>query len=78
MENTEFLCDRFDTIAARFKTNSKNTTEEAMTLLDDVSQDNAYSATQWSAVYNITDFSVDVAIDMDYGKVFTFTPENFK
>ena len=46
MENTEFLCDRFDTIAARLKTNSKNTTEEAMTLLDDVSQDNAYSAAQ--------------------------------
>ena len=54
------------------------TSEQAMDVLESVSQSGKEYPTQWSAVYNLNQYSVDITIDRDYDKVYHFTPEDFK
>ncbi len=70
-------CDRYDKLADWIDTHSSTTYEEAMNLLSDVRQDNQYAVTEWSSVYHLNDFSVDVAVNMEYDKVYHFTTKDF-
>ena len=49
-----------------------------MDVLESVSQSGKEYPTQWSAVYNLNQYSMDITIDRDYDKVYHFTPEDFK
>ena len=54
------------------------TDTEAMSLLELVSQpetEEATSMTQWSAVYNLTDLTLQLAMKRDYKKQFSFAME---
>ncbi len=64
---------RFDTIKNKLaETNGTLTADEAMTLLSDVSQEKNNYATEWSCVYNLTDFTVDICLDNNYDAVYSF------
>jgi hypothetical protein len=53
-------------------------TGQAMNVLKSVSQTGTGYPTQWSSVYNLNQFSMDTAIDRQYGKVYHFTAEDFQ
>ncbi len=69
-------CNRYDIIKERLE-NSNNilTVEEAMKLAADVSHK---KQTEWSCVFNLDDFYVDVCVDADYSEKYSFTQKNFK
>ena len=69
----EGQCDRFDTITDRLAKHPQNSAEEAADILKAAS----VSWTQWSCVYALDDFTVDYAIDMDYGTVYHLDPRAF-
>ena len=48
--------------------------QEAMAVLDEVS----VKITEWSCVYNLEDFTVDIVIDGEYGNVYTFGAEDMR
>ena len=65
--------DRFAILESAMEENQGvMTEEEAMELLSAVSQDGEDSSTQWSCVYNQTDGTLTVAIDMDYDNTYSF------
>ncbi len=68
------MCDRFDIIQRCLKNNPANTEENSMKILDMA----RVGWTQWSCVYNLSDFSVDVAVDLCFDNVYTLSPESFK
>ncbi len=63
-------CPRYDRISDRLtQREGKISSQEAVSLLQDVSQD----ITQWSIVYQMTGLDLSVIMDRDYsGKVYTF------
>ena len=61
-----------------FSDHSTTTPEQAMNVLASISQSSGNYPTQWSAVYNLNPYSVDVTIDRQYDKVYHFAPEDFK
>lgn len=67
-------CNRFDTITQRLAEKPVNAPEDAMENLKAAS----VSWTQWSCVYQLSDFSVNVALDNKYGKVFRISPDEFR
>ena len=73
-EDYPLMCDRFDIIQRCLKNNPVNTEENSMKILDMA----RVGWTQWSCVYNLSDFSVDVAVDRVFDNVYTLTPESFK
>ena len=73
-EDYPLMCDRFDIIQRCLKNNPTNTEENSMKILDMA----RVGWTQWSCVYNLSDFSVDVAVDLVFDNVYTLTPESFK
>jgi Penicillin V acylase and related amidases len=66
-------CRRFDTIAQRLAEKPINTPEDAMENLKAAS----VSWTQWSCVYHLSDFNVDVVLDNKHDKVFHISPNDF-
>ncbi len=69
-------CNRYDIIKARLENNNNILTDkEAMELAADVSHKRQ---TEWSCVFNLDDFSVDVCVDADYSKTYSFTKNDFK
>ena len=71
---TEGKCNRFDTITQRLAEQPVNTAENAMETLSAAS----VSWTQWSCVYHLWDFSVDVVLKNNYSKVFSISPDTFQ
>ena len=67
-------CNRFDTITQRLAEKPVNAPEDAMENLKAAS----VSWTQWLCVYQLSDFSVNVALDNKYGKVFRISPDEFR
>ena len=68
------ICERFDIIQRCLEKNPKNDGEKAMKILDMA----RVGWTQWSCVYNLSEFSVDVAVDLVFDNVYTLTPESFE
>lgn len=52
------------------------TKETAMEILDKVQSKDGI--TEWSCVYNLDDFTVDICLDADYGKVYSFSASELK
>lgn len=67
------LCDRFATIQTRLQERPRNSKEDAMDILRSAS----VGWTQWSCVYDLDNFSVDIALDNRYDSVYTLTPKDF-
>ncbi|MBR6874595.1 MAG: linear amide C-N hydrolase [Ruminococcus sp.] len=75
------MCERFDLLDKALKDKPENTAEEAMKLLEAAKQEPLYSAdnvyTEWSVVFDLTDFTLDYAVNRDYGKVYHLDPRDF-
>lgn len=72
-------CDRFDLLDDALIEKPENTSEDSMKLLEAVKQDDpGYNIfTEWSVVFNLSDFSADYVVNMDYNKVYHLNPKNF-
>ena len=71
---TKGKCNRFDTLTKRLADKPVNTAADAMENLRAAS----VGWTQWSCVYQLSDFSVNVVLDNKFGKVFRISPDNFQ
>lgn len=69
----EGICDRFDSIVQNLERRPQNNAEEAMEILKSAS----VSWTQWSCVFNLSDFSADYVIDRGFNNVYHLTPEDY-
>lgn len=71
-EDPSGICDRFDTITRYLAAHPENTPEEAMSLLEKVTIDEPdyRIVTEWSLVYHLNSFTLDIAVDRDYDHVF--------
>ena len=67
-------CRRFDTLTALLSEKPVNTPEDAMKNLSAAS----VSWTEWSCVYHMSDFSVDVVTDNKHDKVLRISTDDFK
>ena len=70
--------DRYEILRSALDTNGGvfENTQEAMMLLAAVKQmprEGKRSTTQWSCVYDQSSASVEVTMDMNYGKTYTFS-----
>lgn len=65
---------RYATLVSAMEDGKTFTGEEAMQLLDDVSQPDW---TRWSAVYDLDGFAVDVCVNEEYDRVYCFSREYF-
>ncbi len=75
----EWSCRRYDTIKSRLsEKNNILTTDEAMTVASDVSVDKNSFSTEWSCVYNLDEFTVDLCLDRDYETKYSFSREDFR
>ena len=72
-------CDRFDLLDDALIEKPENTAEDSMKLLEAVKQDEpGYNIfTEWSVVFNLSDFSADYVVNMDYDKVYHLDPKDF-
>lgn len=71
----EWKCERYDIIKNRLSENSGIlTVDEAMTVASDARRGD----TQWSCVYNLDEFTLDICLDRDYGTKYSFTREDFR
>lgn len=77
--NYKGACDRFDLLDKALKEQPENTAEDSMKLLEDVRQGfTEYNIfTEWSVVFHLSDFTVDYAVNMDYGTVYHLDPRAF-
>lgn len=71
---TEGKCERFDTLTNLLAEKPLNNPEDVMNNLEAASVKN----TEWSSVYCLSDFSVEVALDNHYGKKYHFSPDDFQ
>ena len=51
------------------------TADKAMDILELAKQENL---TEWSCVYNLDDFSVDICLDVNYDIVYSFKGSDFE
>lgn len=72
-EDYEGHCNRFDVLDQSLKEKPAHTAEDSMKLLEAVKQND----TIWSAVFHLTDFSVDYAVNRDYKHVYHINPQVF-
>ena len=71
-------CERFDTLYKALGEKPENTAEDAMDLLEDVKQEvDENIHTEWSIVYHLTDFSMDISVDMDFDNVYHLDIKDF-
>lgn len=66
--------DRLDKIMDALSAADSVTADEAMDILELAKQDNL---TEWSCVYNLDDFSVNICLDVDYDAVYSFRGSDF-
>ncbi len=86
MSNNEFydpdwFCERYDTIKNRLSEKGGILTEdEAMAVASDASWDryDMTRGTEWSCVYNLDEFTLDICLDRDYKAKYTFTSDDFR
>ena len=84
MSNNEFYdpdwsCKRYDTIKNRLaEKNGILTKNEAMAVAADASKDKNGFSTEWSCVYDLNEFTVNICLDRDYETVYSFTAEDFR
>ena len=77
--NPDSNCERYDTIKSRLAEKSGVLTPaEAMTLASDASMTEEFFSTQWSCVYNLDEFTVDICLDRNYDTKHTFTKDDFR
>ena len=67
-------CNRYDTMTKRLSEKPVNSSVDAMETLNAAS----VSWTEWSCVYQLSDFSVDIVLDNKHSKVFHISQEDFK
>lgn len=67
--------DRLPTIEKCLGTDRVVTEADAMTILDKAK---SKRFTEWSCVYNLEKFTVNICLDTDYSKVYTFSIKDFK
>lgn len=71
----EWKCKRYDIIKNRLSESGGILTEdEAMSVASDARRDD----TQWSCVYNLDEFTLDICLDRDYESKHSFTRKDFK
>ena len=73
-EEYPVVCGRYDIIDRCLDKNPVNDREQSMKILDMA----RVGWTQWSCVYDLNNFSVDVAVDLCFDDAYTLTPESFK
>ena len=66
-------CERFDILDNALKEKSTNTIDESMVLLSKVKQEH----TQWSVIFNKTDFEVYYSVHGIYDKVYHLKPKDY-
>lgn len=64
------ICKRYKKISETLESTDFLSNEECMNLLKDVSQT---GSCQWSAVYNLNEFSVDICFNEDYDNVYSYS-----
>lgn len=75
----EWQCDRYDTIKKWLADKSGVLTEdEAMSVASDASMNKNNFSTEWSCIYNLSDFTVDICFDRNYETKYSFTQEDFR
>lgn len=67
--------NRFDKIMNALNSADSFTAEKAMDILELAKQDNL---TEWSCVYDLDNFSVDICLDADYDTVYSFKISDFE
>ncbi|MGN0608210.1 MAG: carcinine hydrolase/isopenicillin-N N-acyltransferase family protein [Oscillospiraceae bacterium] len=67
--------DRFDKIMDALSSADSVTADEAMDILELAKQENL---TEWSCVYDLDDFSVDICLDVNYDNVYSFKGSDFE
>ncbi|MBQ8195825.1 MAG: linear amide C-N hydrolase [Oscillospiraceae bacterium] len=83
MSNNEFYdpdwsCKRYDIIKKWLAEKNDILTEaEAMAVASDASKSGNKYSTQWSCVYNLDEFTIDICLDREYESVYSFTKEDF-
>ena len=76
--NTDGLCERFDAMKNALEGKSEITHEYAMDILESVYQYiDPVTFTDWSVIYYQTDFTMDVATNKDFDKVYHLEPGDF-
>lgn len=72
-------CDRFDLLDDALIEKPENTAEDSMKLLEAVKQDEpGYNIfTEWSVVFNLSDFSADYVVNMDFERVYHLNSKDF-
>lgn len=70
-------CDRFDKLDSALKEKNVNTVKESFSLLESVKQNGFGTYTIWSVVFNLTDFTVDYVVNMDYDHIYHLNPRKF-
>lgn len=84
MSNNEFYdpewkCRRYDTIKKWLaEKDDVLTADEAMAVTRDASKNNSSFSTQWSCVYNLDEFTLDICIDRNYETVHSFSRDDFR
>lgn len=66
-------CDRFDTITELLSKSPQNSPNEAMDILNVAS----VTWTQWSCVYHLDDFSVDIVTNNDFKNIYKLSNESY-
>lgn len=68
---------RMETIEKQLGSTRVVTDRKAMEILAMVKSNSMFD-TEWSCIYNLDDFSVNICLDGDYGKVYTFSAKDLR
>ena len=72
------MCERFDILHDTLEKHPENTPGDAMDMLEAVKQEYDNNIhTEWSIVYHLTDFSMDISVDMDFDNVYHLEIKDF-
>lgn len=72
------MCERFGILHDTLEKHPENTPDDAMDMLEAVKQEYDNNIhTEWSIVYHLTDFSMDISVDMDFDNVYHLDIKDF-
>ncbi|WP_405317344.1 linear amide C-N hydrolase [Ruminococcus sp.] len=72
------MCERFDILHDTLEKHPENSPSDAMDMLEAVKQEYDNNIhTEWSIVYHLTDFSMDISVDMDFDNVYHLEIKDF-
>lgn len=75
----EWSCRRYDAIKKWLsEKNNILTADEAMAVASDASSSKDHFGTEWSCVYNLDEFTLNICLDRNYEAVYRFTREDFR